>query len=329
MRQITPLLALVFALALLPMSPAAAQDVSALDARQRVFPEIGPGFRTIRRGPEGHYYVLVAPGVAVGMFDAAGEKLGQIPPQPAGLAAIVGGAALDVDASGRVYVADWGGNAVKIYAPDGSLALHLPVAEPTGVAALPGGEFAVSSLRTDNLITVYDSRGTLLRTFGGLAELADSPNLNRRLNLGHLLADTAGNIYYAFEYFPEPTVRKYDPAGYLTSELSLTTIDFQSPAQAARREIARAKTGATIVPRQIISAVGIAPDRQELWLAFGNLLMRFDREGHPLFSTRTFTPSGARLEPRSILVEPDRLLLGNDPLGIYAVLPPNLAATPR
>jgi hypothetical protein len=68
---------------------------------------------------------------------------------------------------------------------------------------------------------------------------------------------------------------------------------------------------------RIISAVGVDPQTQDVWLAIGTLLIHFDKEGQRIASFRTFTPGGARLEPSMILVEPDRLLIGADPQGTY------------
>ena len=56
---------------------------------------------------------------------------------------------------------------------------------------------------------------------------------------------------------------------------------------------------------------------QDVWLAIGTLLMHFDKDGQRLASFRTFLPRGARMEPATILVEPDRLLIGADPQGTY------------
>lgn len=313
-----PSLLLVLAFGLPAATPA--QDEPNLDARQRLLPEIGAGFRAIRYH-DGRYYVLLAPGKAVQVFDD-GEKVAQIPAQPTGPAAIVFGAALDVDADGQVYVADRGGNAVKVYASDGTLAASIPVTEPTGVAALPNGAIAVASLSGNNLITVFDLHGKVLRSFGDRADLADSADLNRRLNLGYLLSDGSGNLYYAFEYVPEPTVRKYDSTGNLVSEFSVTSLDFQGIAQAARREIARANSGARgVTPHEIVSAIGVDTDSQEIWLALADLLLRVSPKGDVLSAMRTYTPTGTRIDSRYILVEPERLLLGADPLGIYVVLP--------
>jgi hypothetical protein len=310
-------------------SIALAQDEPNLDARQRLFPEVGAGLRAIRRGPESRYYVLLAQTKAVLVFDADGAKLPQVPTRATGPDAIVSGAALDVDAAGKVYVADRGGNAVKIYSPDGFLAASIPVNEPTGVAALPSGEIAVSSLSAGNLISVYDSQGKLLRKFGELADLADAADVNRHLNLGYLLSDAAGNLYYAFEYLPEPTVRKYDAAGILQNEFSITTLDFQGLSQAARREISKAQSGKAIFPHQIISAIALDSTTPEIWMALGDVLLRLSSTGDILAGMRTYSPSGARIVSQTILAEPERLLLGNDPLGIYTTILPHINTTPR
>src|SRR5487761_669516 len=241
-----------------------AQQDPPLDATQRRFPDVGAGFRAVRRGLDGSYYVVLAPPApAVLIFDSQGKKLRQIPAQTRpGAAAFAN--ALDIDASGRVYIADFGGNAVTIYAADGTLFAHLLVPEPAQIVALPHDQFAVSSANADRLIAVYDLHGTLLRQFGEFADLTDDVELNHRLNLGHLASDRAGNLYFAFRYLPEPTVRKYDSAsGYLLDELSLTTLDLQPMDQSARQEIARSAAGKAVSPHEIISALGVDPETQE------------------------------------------------------------------
>jgi len=45
--------------------------------------------------------------------------------------------------------------------------------------------------------------------------------------------------------------------------------------------------------------------------------MHFDKDGQRLATFRTYMPGGARIEASTILVEPDRLLIGADPQGIY------------
>jgi hypothetical protein len=173
------------------------------------------------------------------------------------------------------------------------------------VVFLPGDEFAVASPDMEHLVTAYDLAGKFVRDYGDREEIADRSDVNTQVNFGHLASDDMGNNYFSFDYLPEPTVRKFDHVGYLALEISLKTLEFEPAAQAARKAIARSGDSDKVVPslHRIISAVGVDPESQELWIA--------------LSSYRTYLPGGARLEPSHILVEPGRLVMGSDPQGIY------------
>jgi hypothetical protein len=284
-----------------------------------VFRDIGPGFRAIRRGPNGNYFILTAPDTAVRIFDVTGKPLGQVPSETAAKtknAALVFGESFDVDNDGRLVVCDRGANAVKIYSADGALLNVVPFSAPVSVAWLLKDEIAVTGPSASHLVSVYGVDGNLLRDFGDREEIADRADVNNQVNFGEIQSDKFGNAYFAFDYLPEPTVRLFDHAGYLTSEISLMTLEFQPAAQAARRAIARSETGIPALHR-IISAIGIDPETREVWLAIGTQLMHFDKDGNRLATYRTYMPSNARLEAGTILVEPDRLLIGADPQGIY------------
>ena len=317
-------------IAILP-APIRAQEPyqyeSDLVAKRRMYSSVGAGFRQIRRAPNGNYYVLTAPAGAVFVFDANGARVGEIPTSAAAAAkgaAIVYGESFDIDHDGRVAVCDRGAKAVKIYSPSGALTATIPVALPISVVFLPGGEIAVSSPSGEHLVTAYDMDGKLVREYGDREEIADRADVNTQVNFGHLAVDQLGNNYFSFDYLPEPTVRKFDRVGYLALEIALKTIEFEPAAQAARKAIARSEDEQNSIPslHRIISAVGVDPDSQELWIAIGTLLMRFDKDGQRLSSFRTFLPSGGRLEPSQILVESNRLLIGADPQGIYEIPKP-------
>jgi hypothetical protein len=318
--------ALVVVVATFPRSSARAQEQFQferdLEASHRLYREVGAGFRQIRRGPNGDYYILTAPAPAILIHDASGKQVGQVP-SVSGFAekgaAIVYGESFDVDRSGRVAVCDRGANAVKIYSPAGTLAASIHIAAPVSVVFLPGDEIAVTSPESDHLVTAYDLTGKIAREYGDREEIGDRADINVQVNYGHLVADDPGNNYFYFEYLPEPTVRKFDRVGYLSLEIALKTLEFEPAAQAARKAIARSREDERAIPalHRIISALGVDPQSQELWIAIGTLLMQFDKDGQRLYSFRTYLPGGARIEPSQILVEPSRLLLGADPQGIY------------
>ena len=291
---------------------------TALEARARVFPNAGTGVRAIKRDGAGRYYILTAPATAVSIYDSDGRPLGKTPENATKGSGIIYGEDLDVDPGGQVYVADRGANAVKVYDPRGQLALTIPIPSPTSIILLPGGEIAVSSMRTPRLIEVFDARGKIVREFGDVAELAEHADLNRFLNMGNLETDAAGHIYYSFSYFPEPTLRKYDRFGFATFDVALTSLDLEGQAAALRREIsAQDQKKAPPNFKRVINAVGVDPQTQVVFIALGDQLLQLDREGNRKFTYRTFTKQGDRVEPVSILVEPDRLLLATDSMGIY------------
>jgi hypothetical protein len=306
--------------------PACAQEPyqfeNDLVAKKRVYRDIGAGFREIRRGPDGNYYVLTAPAPAVLIYDASMKLVGQVPSKSASGAKgalLAYGESFDVDHEGRVVVCDRGANSVKVYSPSGTLSIAIPVRAPVSVVFLPGDEFAVTSPEGEHLVIAYDLAGKMVRDYGDREEIADRADMNTQVNFGRLAADEAGNNYFAFDYLPEPTVRKFDRVGYLAMEISLKTLEFEPAAQAARKAIARSEDSANSIPsmHRIISAVGVDPRTQEIWIAVGTLLMRFDKDGQRISSFRTYLPGGARMEASQILVEPDRLLIGADPQGIY------------
>lgn len=311
-----------------------------LRARARVFSEVGPGVTALKRDAAGHYYVLVAlpggQGSVVQIFDSAGKRLRQLPPGPppspakagAGASgfepAIVFGDDFDLDAAGRLYIADRGANAVKIFSPDGNLERAIAVPAPTSVVVLPAGEIAVTTMRPDRLVQVFTPDGKFAREFGELVEIAERADLNRFLNIGRLATDPASNIYRAFTYLPEPTLRKYDRFGYALVEIELATLDFLPAARAARREIQRQdERGGTPALKPTIHAVAVDAQTQQIWIAVGGLLVRFAADGTRLGTYRLFTTDDMRIEAVAILVEPDRLLVATDALGIFELPRPD------
>jgi hypothetical protein len=304
---------------------AAAQEEADLAARQRIFPSVGPGLRTVKRGADGRLYILASPSPGLLVFDAQGKQVLAINevglvPSGAGLghALITFGEDCDAAADGKIYLADHGANAIQVFSPEGTLLRSIAVKAPVAVAALPEGEVAVGTLREPHLVIVFDKNGRDVREFGDPEPLAEREELNRYLNIGQLATDTEGHLYYAFAYLPEPTVRQYDRLGYAGQDIQYTGLEAMPAAQAARKEIVR-QEGRGKLPsfKRILTAVGVDRANGELWIALYNNLLHFDKEGNRRATYKIYTPSGARLEANTILVEKDRLIIGSDPLGIY------------
>src|ERR1700676_2255353 len=295
-----------------------------LTAKVRILPTIGPGLRAVKVGADGNTYVLTAPASYVSVFGKDGKLIKNVPsyaetagPASQELRAIRFGESMDVDASGTVYVADRAANAIKIWDAAGN-ARMAQVNAPLSVAALPDGETAVSTLRDPHLVIVFDKNGRDVREFGDPEPLTDRTDLNRFLNIGQLATDAQGHLFYGFAYTPEPTVRQYDRFGYAGLDMQYTALEAAPEAQAVRREIRRQETkGNAPVFKRVLTAVGVDRETGEVWMAVRNTLLRFDKDGTRRASYQIYTPGGARLEASIILLEKDRLIVGNDPLGIY------------
>ena len=326
-KRVGPIVKIVAVLCLLACldGRVVAQDEGELTAQRRVFPSIGPGLRTVKRGGDGRLYILASPSPGLVVFDAAGKQVLNITGLAPGSTASKGDRALisfgedcDADTQGKIYVADRGANLVQVFSPEGTLLRSIPVRAPVAVAALPEGEVAVATLREPNLVIVFDKNGRDVREFGEAEPIAERTDLNRYLNIGELATDGQGHLYYAFAYLPEPTVRQFDRLGYARQDIQYTALDAWPAAQATRKEIERQeRRGDPPSLKRVLTAVGVDRSNGEVWIALHNTLLHFDQEGNRRASYKIYTPEGARLEATTILVEADRLLIGEDPLGIY------------
>jgi hypothetical protein len=195
---------------------------------------------------------LANPASIIWIYNAEGTRIGQIPTAQAraevAAAAIKFAVDFDRDAvSGRIYVADRGANAVKIYTPDGALEASVPVNAPMSVVALANGEFAVVTLRSDHLVRVMNEHGKLLRSFGNISDAVNDPSqltvpaLSASANseagyaagyptgpppayamdIGKLYSGAPGEIYFAFTSLKDPKFRKYDRFGYAGYEAEI------------------------------------------------------------------------------------------------------------
>src|ERR1700682_3874041 len=121
-----------------------AQDEDDLTAKQRIFPGVGPGLRSVKRGADGRLYILASPSPGLLVFDRQGRQVlagGELPGSDArakGVRALsTFGEDCDGAADGKIYVADRGANTLQVFSPDGNLLRSIAVKNPISVAALP------------------------------------------------------------------------------------------------------------------------------------------------------------------------------------------------
>ena len=73
--------AVVLGLLLASLSPSVkCQEIrSVVEPRARVFPSVGPGVTALKRDSAGRYYILAKPATVISIYDAEGNRIGQIP----------------------------------------------------------------------------------------------------------------------------------------------------------------------------------------------------------------------------------------------------------
>ena len=317
------LVAVFYPLPVAGQNQAVQPAVQEILARDRVFPEFGPGVIAMKRDPPGRDYILATPANTIAIYRPDGKRAGQVPNANSATAKIVYAEDMDVAADGRIYVADSGANAVKVFNASGSLALTIPVVSPASVVALPDGECAVVSRRSDHLVDIFDSQGALVRSFGDIAELGNRSDPKQLLHRGRLAGDQAGHIYFAFSYLPVPTIRKYDRYGYAAYEISLPFAGLASAGPDEQHEFITLEKRAEAPPIRPVNAIAVDTANQEVWAAIGGDLVHFDKEGNTVADYRTAAADGARIEPTAILVEPSRILVADDRLGIFSFARPD------
>ena len=319
------------------VNPLAAQDRTFVQtegdmtAKTRLFGPIGAGLRAVRRDANGRTYILASPSPGLVVFDAKGKQLFNVtesaatPGSKPTTAGITFGEDCDIDPEGHTYIADRGSSMIDIVGPDGTFANSFAAPSPVSIAWLGDSELAVVTLREDHLVIVYDKRGHETRDFGDPEQISDREDLNRFLNVGELATDAAHRLYYGFNYTPEPTVRQFDRNGYSAGpDVQYVALEAASQAQAIRREIVKQeKNRKSPSFKRILTALGVDPITGEVWMAIGNTLLHFDKDGNRRASYQMYTPEGARLEANTILIQPDTMIIGGDPIGIYEFARPD------
>jgi hypothetical protein len=317
-RRAPAVVSIVIALAAVCSPRVFAQDQSFtrdIQARARIFPAVGPGITAIKRDTAGHYYLLATPASAIQIFSGDGKRLGQIPNANSGSAKIVYASDMDLDAEGHIFVADRGSNAVKIFNADGSLLASVQVAAPISIAALSGLDFAATILHSHELVSVFNAHMAGGRSFGEVPPSAgdDASSLASR---GRIYGDGKDRIYFAFTDLPDPTIRRYDRFGAASYDISLPAAEFKPPSE-SRQWTTLTLSKSAAPPKPVITALATDSESDDVWAAIGNELLHFDKDGNRRAAYFMFTKENARIDASAILIEHDRILIGDDPNGIF------------
>ena len=209
--------------------PAVSQNLHNMVASdRRVLPQVGGSIIAIRQDSSGRVYVLASPAHVVQIFDAAANQVGQIPGAHSGMTFDYA-ADFDVAPNGNIVVADRGANTIDVFAPDGSLKTKFSVFAPTSLVALSNGQIAVTTLRTQHPIEVFEQNGRFVRGFGEPHDISNpSPDAPATpapplADTGRIIGDSADNLYFGILSPTDPQIKKFDRFGYAAYSANLPT----------------------------------------------------------------------------------------------------------
>ncbi len=214
--------ALAVSFAAVDPMPATSQNLhNMIPSEGRVFPQVNGGIIAMREDSSGRFYILANPGHVIQIFEANGTKLGQIPAAGSSFAQFKYAGDFDIAANGEVVVADRGANTIYTFAADGSLKSKASVFAPTSVVALSNGQIAVTTLRTQHPIEIFDGNGRYVRGFGEPHVISNpSPDEDDTAappplaDTGRIIGDSADNLYFGILSATDPEIKKFDRFGY-------------------------------------------------------------------------------------------------------------------
>ncbi len=195
---------------------------------RRVLPQVGGSIIAIRQDAAGHLYVLASPPHVLQVFDASGNLVGQIPGAHSGMTFDYA-ADFDVAPNGNVVVADRGANTIDVFAADGSLKTKFSVFAPTSLVALSNGQIAVTTLRTQHPIEIFEQNGRFVRGFGEPHDISnpspDAPTTPAPplADTGRIIGDSADNLYFGILSPTDPQIKKFDRFGYAAYSANVPT----------------------------------------------------------------------------------------------------------
>ncbi len=328
MRRVMGLVSILLAF-LSSLAPAQLADWK---ATQPIFLEAGSRVSAVRRDAAGRYLVLQSRPATLFVFDGNLKWLGKYVPQR-GQDTLSFAEDFTVGDDGKIYVADRGAQAVKILSPSGELQQAIPFPQPISVAATAEGEIFVSSAQARVLVSRVDSAGKVIGEFGALQEFAGRADVQRTFNIGLVRRDRAGHIYYLFRHLPRPTIHKYSPLGHLVAEFELVGQSLPRPQPPPPKELFPARPGeppprvtkteraiqraAAMTARDVLTALAVNPQTEELWVGAGSSLLHVDREGRGLGEWQAVDPGGAPIKIDDLLIEPDRVIVVSAGRGVF------------
>jgi hypothetical protein len=83
------------------------------------------------------------------------------------------------------------------------------------------------------------------------------------------------------------------------------------------------KVAGALPSKPALEAMGVDPASQEIWASVAGNLVHFDKDGQLAAYYCLSAVDQAPVKPTTILVEPNRILVGMDPFGVFEYARPD------
>jgi hypothetical protein len=83
-----------------------------------------------------------------------------------------------------------------------------------------------------------------------------------------------------------------------------------------------------LVSKPKVEAIGVDPSNQEMWASIAGNLVHFDQDGKIAGYYCLSAANQPVVKPSTLVVQPDRILIGSDPQGVFVYARPDKPLAP-
>lgn len=299
----------------LQQQPVTDETAVELRATERVFPEVRFITGPVRQDRRGNYYVSDRHTRTIRIYNEFFNPIGTIGGMGRGAADLGGTETFAVTADGKVVTV--GLEEIKIFNSAGVAERTFRSWRTMALDVMSTGEILVSGFPEDKLIHVFSPEGKLLREFGEPVFGDEDQSNKGYLNTGLIAVDSDDNIYYAFRFLPEPTIRKYDREGNLLAEFHPDAKMIREAGSESQRRIEKMRAGDRDAGfRPVFATLTVDEATGDIWASMGPYIYRLSPDGKVRSAYRFVSPEGFPAPVRQILLQKDRMIIAASSWGV-------------
>jgi hypothetical protein len=251
---------------------------------KKLFPDIDKYIifpTTIRVDNNGNYYILDKKQHCIKVFDSNFKYSHQIGEVGQGKGELYYPKDFCMDKSQIIYIADTVNKRIQYFTHKGEYlgGFNLKY-RPRAIQINSKGEIYISNhdLKNNTIISVYDKKGKVLRSFGDVEKTEYKEDLIKIvLNYVHLYIDEKDSIYLAFKFLP--AFRKYNSSEKLVFEKEVIGSEMEKIKKRASIPVANPKKGTVSNVSLLIRGITVNENKNILIALTTPYVYLYDQEG--------------------------------------------------